>query len=273
MIKFCVKEIFANSDVQIIRFPFRRMNEAIDYSQAHKDKTIIMEIIDLQNDKMPDIKTLRSLQEQTGFIYDFYNFVDFVTYGKMTEPFSEEISEPEPHTIYWRKMMYHYPATTWALIKICTYYRATDIVVGEPLVFQAEELAKIRKMGFSIHAYPCVGMNISLAETGENGLRHFWVLPQHMPLYENYIDVFEFEPQGREQVKSILDLYTRPFNYSLDLLIENFPCEVKIYGSNITEDFIKRRLNCGQRCLSPNEPCHACLMPMYEKKLHKTIKK
>ena len=58
--RLCINNYsLANDKIQEIRFPFRMMNEAMDYSRAHKDKKIIMEIYDLNQDKMPEIDTLR----------------------------------------------------------------------------------------------------------------------------------------------------------------------------------------------------------------------
>lgn len=270
--RLCVNNYsLANDKIQEVRFPFRMMNEAMDYSKAHKDKKIIIEIYDSKQDKMLEIDTLRSLQEQTGFFYDFFDFSDFVEYGKMTEPFSEtdELGE----TKLWRRIMYHYPATTWAMVKICTYYKATDIMVGEPLVFQCDQLARLKYFGFKIRANPHIGMNYALAQTGEDGLNHFWVLPQHMSLYNDYIDVFELDETDTQKEKSLINLYMSDYPYALNLLISNYNCSENIFGSNITEEYVKRRLNCGQRCLLPFGGCHFCLTLEYEKKLLHEYKK
>ena len=270
--RLCINNYsLVNDKIQEIRFPFRMMNEAMDYSKAHKDKKIIMEIYDLNQDKMPEIDTLRSLQEQTGFFYDFFDFSNFVEYGKITEPFSEKDEFDKIHL--WRHIMYHYPATTWAMVKICTYYKATDIMVGEPLVFQCDQLRYLRNLGFKIRANPHIGMNYALAQTGEDGLNHFWVLPQHMPLYDDYIDVFELDETDAQKEKSLINLYMSDFPYDLNLLIANYNCSEIIFGSNITEEYVKHRFNCGQRCLLPNGGCHFCFTPEYEKKLLHEYKK
>lgn len=251
--RLCINNYsLANDKFQEVRFPFRLMNEAIDYSTAHKDKKIIIEIYNLNQDKMPKVDTLLSLQQQTNFFYDFFDFSDFINYCKITE---------------CRNIMYHYPATTWAMVKICTYYKVKDIMVGEPLVFQCNQLAYLRQQGFTIRANPHIGMNYALAETGENGLNHFWVLPQHLYLYNNYIDVFELDITDANKEKSLINLYTNDYNYDLKLLISNYNCPESIFGANITEDFVKHRLNCGQRCLTPSSSCHYCLTPQYEKKI------
>ncbi len=256
--KLCVNNYtLVTERTQEVRFPFRMMNEAIDYSNAHKDKRIIMEILNLNDIKMPSIEKLRALQESTNFSYDFFDFTDFITYAKNTAPFEDQ----------WRRIMYHYPATTWAMIKICQYYRTTDLIVGEPLVFQCDQLKKLRSQGFTIRTNPHIGMNAALAETGEDGLNHFWVLPQHLNLYADYIDVFELDAAATVKEKSLIDLYTKDYKYDLSLLIPNYNCSETIYGSNITEEYVKHRMNCGQRCMSPISSCHYCMRPEYEKRL------
>lgn len=270
--RLCVNNhSLVNDNIQEVRFPFRMMNEAMDYSKEHRDKKIIMEIYNLNENKIPDIDTLRSLQEQTDFFYDFFDFSDFVSYAKMTDPF-EEKQEESDEVKYWRRIMYHYPATTWAMVKICTYYKATDIMVGEPLVFQCDQLRKLRYDGFKIRANPHIGINPALAETGEDSINHFWVLPQHMYIYDDYIDVFELDETDARKEKSLIDLYSDYYPYDIRLLISNYNCPEDIFGTNITEEFISRRLNCGQRCMLPYSSCHYCFIPEYEKKLLHTYK-
>lgn len=257
--RFCITNpTLVNSDkIQEIRFPFRKMNEAMDYQQDHPDKTIILEIQDLKDPKMPSIDNLFDLQKQFPFIYDFFDFTDFVIYCKSTTLIDQE----------WRNVMYHYAATTWAMVHICTYYHARNIMVGEPLVFQCRALEKLRHQGYIIRANPQCGVNPAIADTNANALQHFWVLPQHLHLYENYIDVFELYMPTTEQERGLIELYSTNYPYSLDLLIREFPCPEQILGSEIDESFAEARLDCGQRCLTPLGTCHKCLQPMYEKKI------
>lgn len=265
--KLCINNYtLATDKIQEVRFPFRLMNEAIDYSNEHQDKRIIIEIFELEDPKMPPIEKLHSLQEDTNFTYDFHNFNDFIKYAQNTTPFESEDGTQ------WRRIMYHYPATTWAMVKICQYYRTTDIAVTEPLVFQCDQLKGLRKLGFTIRANPHRGMAAPLAAIGENGLNHFWVLPQHLHLYEDCIDVFELELDRAVQEKSLIDLYTHDYNYDLSLLISNYNCAEAVYGSNISEEYVAHRMNCCQRCMLPTNSCHYCMRPEYEKKLLHTYK-
>lgn len=246
------------------------MNEAIDYSKSHENMKIIIEVYDLHAEKMPSIERMRQLQEETHFFYDFIEFSDFIDYASSTEPFSEEITDDEgnSHTEEWRRIMYHYAATTWNLIKILKHYRTSDIIVGEPLVFQSQQLHKLRRQGFTIRANPHICMNSSFIPTEENALLHFWVLPQHINLYDSFIDVFELDISNSKQEIELAKLYRSDYPYALNLLFQNFQCGEPIYGTDISEEFVRRRLNCKQVCQSPLGGCHDCLMPFYKKKLH-----
>lgn len=273
--KYCTT--FAAPEADEVRFSINSMNAAMDYSKEHPDKKIIIEVRDLKAPKMPSINTMREIQDEYPFYYDFYNFLDFVTWGKEVSAHTEHIYDVfgEPINVYWRHMFYHFPATTWAMVKICQYYRASDIVIGEPLLFECRALQQLRTQGFTLRADPRTGINPYLGATGENSLSHFWLLPQHVAIYEKYIDVLELEATNSAEEKSLVDFYIhgKSFPYSLDLLIHNFKSQSTILGAQITDDFVRRRLDCGQRCLQPGTPCHSCFQAEHDAKIHNIVKK
>ena len=118
----------------------------------------------------------------------------------------------------------------------------------------------IKSEGINIRVCPHLGRQIS--ESVDDGSCHFWILPQHMHLYENIIDVCDLLDNNITREATIVDVYTKeePYTLPMNLLITNFDREIS--GGRITDDLIKARKNCGQRCMVNRMSCHSCDLHM-----------
>ena len=83
-------------------------------------------------------------------------------------------------------------------------------------------------------------------------MNHFFILPQHANLYNDYIDVFELN----KDILCDIYIYRKEYKDNLCYLINNF--DLDLHPNVIDKHFIVARLNCGQKCvISPNH-CHYC---------------
>jgi hypothetical protein len=82
----------------------------------------------------------------------------------------------------------------------------------------------------------------------ENGVSGTWIRPEDLVLYENYIDVIEFEKCDREQEQTLFRIYMedKKWDVIIKLLIANLDYEGT--GRMIPKEFGEKRLNCRQAC-------------------------
>lgn len=251
--------------VNEVRYSAQALTTALDFLQRHADKKIIVEILDLNAASVPSIEKLQKLQTECATLYlDFYNLSDLENYSKYCKNYSNDIH-----------IMYHHPAVTWALVQILIYYKVSDILIGEPLIFCKKELMALKaRYNLTIRAIPASAQNALGVGIEENsGLRHFWILPQHVPLYEDYIDVLDILSNKQDRESALLDIYLaeKPYIASLQFLIDNI--DSSALGAWFDESFVSRRFNCGQRCLTITSKCNGCILPVLEAKTLKQYTK
>lgn len=234
--------------VDELRFTVATLNDALGYAERHSDKRVIVEILDLHKERVPSIEKLHKLHEEMPNVYyDFYNLHDLVEYARWLGSYEHKY------------IMYHQPALTWGLIQILLYYKVSDIVIGEPLAFNMPELEKNVHDKARIRIRPYFAKpEIARGIETDSGIHHFWVLPQHMHLYEQYVDVIDLLDDNVVRETALVHTYTsgKEFSARLDTLIEGVECEVG--ASFIDEKFVMRRLSCGQNCLKNSNYCHHC---------------
>ena len=239
-----------------LRFSTKALNDALGYAERHSDQRVIVEILDLHETHLPNISKLHKIHEEMpNIFYDFYDLSDLVEYAKH---FNRTVNY----------IMYHQPALTWGLVQILLYYNVSDITLGEPLVFDLIEIQKnIKSHGVKIRVRPNFAKPPLAREVGtDKGIHHFWILPQHLHMYENYIDVIDLLDNNIVRETAIVNAYTcgQPYEGRLDTLIEGVECGI---GATFIDDkFVQRRLTCGQNCLKNSNYCHHCdqYVKMYE---------
>lgn len=247
--KYCIS-YRQNPDIRAkvdeIRFPVQTLSLAVTYATENPDKRIIIEI-PANADKLPSIEKLSKLQESTPNItYEFYELQDLIKYNKATN--------------CGRSYMYHYPITTWAMIQILKFHKVSDILLGEPLLFCLDDIFNyVKEQNIKIRACPHKVRNNLLKDIPTDiGIRHFFVLPQHVHLYEEYIDVLEISDEDDVRERGLIQTYTsgNPYLFPLNLLIENI-------GTSNPPDFIDnkwvhKRIYCQQKCIKSPTECDYC---------------
>lgn len=231
--------------VQEVRFSIKNINGALNFleSERHANHRVIIEIPDIKNMGITLEKLIPLAKENKQIVLDLFKLEDLIAVAKASN--------------YECSYMYHYQVTTWALVQILSYYKVSDMLLGEPLVFEMDKVRdNIKSQGVTIRVCPHLGRQIS--ESVDDGSRHFWILPQHMHLYENVIDVCDLLDNNVTREGTLVDIYTKgePYVLPMNLLITNFDREIS--GGRITEDLVRHRKNCGQRCMVNGISCHSC---------------
>lgn len=94
----------------------------------------------------------------------------------------------------------------------------------------------------------------------DNGLKGFYIRPEDIEYYNQWIDVCEFRLLGQDYLtkeEALLHIYkdNKMWPGNLNLLITNFHLDVDNRG--LPDAFAKIRANCRQRCESGGN-CHFC---------------
>lgn len=236
-------------NVQEVRYGVHLLSQAMEYATLHPDKKIIVEIPRVEAERVPGYMKLNSLLRNcANMFFDFYELQNLIQFYHTWE-------EDTPI-----RYMYHFPVVTWAMVQILMYYKVSDITIGEPLTFNLQAVkTSIRDKGVSIRVIPHQAKNaLAIPNTDDCGLEHFWILPQHASLYDKYIDVFDLVDNNIKREETLVQVYTSnaPYIFDMGILITNLNCTLP--AEYVDPLWVKRRLNCKQKCLEGKHTCHYC---------------
>lgn len=88
-------------------------------------------------------------------------------------------------------------------------------------------------------------------------LKTFFIRPEDLSLYEEYIDTIEFAFDSLLEERTCLNIYKNKKTWAghIKFLIKNIP--IDFHNQGLPEEFGQIRLNCGQRCLTGGR-CNFC---------------
>lgn len=167
-----------------------------------------------------------------------------------------DIREPfyakEIQTLLAEKQLPHYYftlANRWDVLNGLLATSVTDIYVTEDLCFSMDIIKeKCKKANKRVRTF-CNVCQSSWPET--QSLRTFFIRPEDMKLYNEYIDVVEFfdiHPTEKHKYNTLYNIYNSGERWAgpLKEIIQNFNDNVDSYY--ILPYFGRRRLNCNKRC-------------------------
>lgn len=134
----------------------------------------------------------------------------------------------------------------------------TDAYVAGELAFNMNEARLIaNKYNIKIRVVPNLvqtgGIGFTLLPQREH-VNSFWIRPDDLELYKDYVDVIEFVG-GSEKQHLFHKIYFIDKRWKANLGIVVAGLE-EIYGLNIPREFTEARLNCKKKCLT--DKCHFC---------------
>lgn len=247
------------STMDELRFSTQSLSTALGLLENHNKQRIIIEILDIASCGINIEKLCAMAVEYENLVYDCYDINDFIS-----------LIDKIPH-----KCFYHFPVNTYNMLYFLLQYPITDICLGEPLTFdliQVHDSIKQANTSVQIRAQAAVGRpelfnNIAAYD---NGIQHFWILPQHLELFEPYLDVIDLMDNNPEREKTLVELFIRK-NYTRELKYYLNNSESEMLADLITDEFVKRRIQCRQVCMHNHDSakCHYC---MVEEALYKRLR-
>lgn len=143
------------------------------------------------------------------------------------------------------------PTTMYGLMQL----GVSEMYISGELGFKLDEVSKIlHKNQVKIRAFP----NIAQIEWKlDNNLKAFYIRPEDIELYEQYIDTVDFYCETKEQEEVYYKVYAidKKWSKSLKFLIKNLTADIE--GVFVTPAFAEKRIRCGQECLLGGK-CRIC---------------
>ena len=248
--KLCASYNTKNDALTEIRYPASRLDLLIEQLIDHADKIYILEILSFEESNLKEAQLIDLCNENSHLIIDFYNKNDYIKFSTLI-----------PH------FMYHYPACTFNDLYWLMSFHPYAITIGEPLIFNIKRARQaVNDMTpennyTQIRILPAIGRPSEWAPLAalkhDNGINHFWLIPQQLHIYEPYVDVLDLYDRNIEREQQLVKLYHKgTCNWGLNTLLRN--CDISIPCELIPDEFTQHRLNCEQRCMRGNNSCDYC---------------
>ena len=147
------------------------------------------------------------------------------------------------------------PCLTWEMFHYLIQQGVSDINISGPLAF---ELSKVKQVLETLDRKVLIRATVNKVENISaftNTLIGFFIRPEDVFLYEDYIDIIEFE--GIEHQDTFFAIYAeqKQFLGNLNQCIYGFQEQVDNKG--LVSLFGERRRDCGRQCLSGGR-CRRC---------------
>lgn len=234
------------------------MSNAVECALKYKNKRFVVHITNLNNADIALDKMINLLIETPNLYLEVYDLQDLFNLNQQLK--LKDYNTP--------KLFYHYPANTYNMIYYLKNLNVSDIILGEPIVFDLVEVRKVvpKDSGIILRALPAMGrppMFNSIVAV-DDGLCHFWAVPQSIELYENYIDLFDLADADETREATLFAIFARgSYIHGLNSFCNNVDNQVSC--DFFSEDDLKYRLTCKQRCMK--NQCHRCriIADMYQR--------
>lgn len=131
----------------------------------------------------------------------------------------------------------------------------SDIFITGELGFELDKIsAKAKEKNVQIRCYANI---IQSSWAGERGLKGFFIRPEDVDFYSNYVDVIEFY-DAVDQQNVLYDVYfhSKEWNGKLREIIKGLVSDVDNYYI-LGSEFARRRSQCGKKCLKDSR-CELC---------------
>lgn len=214
----------------------------VDFMKKFSSQRIILRV-DTWNFSQNEIRKLVAIRKQ----YPEYNFTvalsnldeDIVSvFQKENIPFFEDE-----------------PCQDWETFNLLLEVGVSDVDISGPLAF---EMSKIKRVLNSFNRKVVIRATPNKAvkfREGTDDLVGFYIRPEDVEVYEDFIDVLEFE--GLEHQDTFFSIYAehKSFIGNLNQCIYNF--QKPIDNKGLITLFGERRRDCGRQCLSGGR-CNRC---------------
>ena len=154
---------------------------------------------------------------------------------------------------------FQFIAVTWELLDSFLRIGVSDVFVGEQLGF---DLKRVRKKADQYNAQVRCYCNVSQSSFFANGfftrgINSFFIRPEDMDIYDEYIDIVEFwKSEDKQNILYEIYFKDKKWDGRLDQIIQGLDSTVNNYYI-LGREFAEGRLDCYKNCIKDNR-CHLC---------------
>ena len=145
-------------------------------------------------------------------------------------------------------------ATNWELLRTILDLGVSDVYVGGMLGFDLERVSRFIPEGVQIRSY----VNVCQYNwDNSEGFKAFFIRPEDLNYYGNFIDVFEFFDSVDIQ-DTLYEVYfhSQEWNGNLKEIIRGLKLDINNYYI-LGPEFARRRAQCRRKCIK-GERCELC---------------
>lgn len=218
----------------------------IDFLEKHQHQRVNIFICELENCiKYKDIEKLNQIKKEKPHFNFVLKFID------INEDIQKKLEE-------YKECKYFYDiiATDWDTFLGLVNEGVSDIYIGEDLGFELDKVSKIAKEhNINLRTFPNVSQNAW--RNNLYPLKTFFIRPEDVPLYEQYIDVFEFFGGTGNFQDIYYDIYKNKKTWYGQLKEIIFGLDIDIDNKFIIPRFGEKRISCNRECLKGGK-CNRC---------------
>ena len=150
------------------------------------------------------------------------------------------------------QFFYAIPINSFYELQALAEYGCCDVRIDAPLTHMLDKLSV-----YDITIRMCPNVAYYGYIPRENGVIGSWVRPEDVELYEDFVDVFEFEDCDKKKEEALYRVYneTKSWIGELNKLITNF--NYQGINHKISKDLTLCRMFCGQKC-TQGIKCNLC---------------
>lgn len=189
-----------------------------------------------------------------------YTALDF---QKEHPEYQIKIRLPKWDELYYKDIKAAYPESSlyfndyinnWDLLYEYLDRDVSDVFIIEQLGFEIDKVAEIvHAKNIQVRAFPNVAQS---SYENLDDIYKFWIRPEDVWLYEDYIDVFEFYGDKDKQ-PIYYDIYTVDKKWMGDLKEIIIGLRNSLDSTCLVPRFGIKRVYCGRKCLK-GDPCRIC---------------
>ena len=150
---------------------------------------------------------------------------------------------------------FQYPISDWDVLTGYVNLGVSDVFITGVLAFELDKVKEVlAEKGITIRCYANICQ--SIWDEGDT-FKKFYIRPEDMDIYSQYIDVVEFYDAENQQ-NVLYDVYFHDKKWVGDLreIVKGLRVKVNNYYI-LGSDFAERRAKCGKKCLKGNR-CSLC---------------
>jgi hypothetical protein len=152
------------------------------------------------------------------------------------------------------KIFFNTYISSWDLFYDYIHFGVTDVYIAEEMCFELDKVSQIaKKNNINIRVFP----NVTQSKWAEmNDLKKFWMRPEDVDIYEDFVDVLEF--WGDSDKNGVYyDIYSKDKKWAGNLKEIIIGMKEDINSTCILPRFGERRVRCNKRCLKGGT-CSLC---------------